>query len=140
MDLYSQNDMNIRKSYLLMLIKLSDADHKIDRNEARFINDVAKKLGLSEKDIENIHHHPEEFRFTLPDNMLDRMRQFYHLLFLMGIDGEITMEEREMCRQLGFRLCLNPPLMDDLINVMVDNLNKRLPEGEMLEMVKKYLN
>jgi hypothetical protein len=140
MDIYAQNDMNVRKSYLLMLIKLGDADHKIDRNEARFINDVAKKLGLTEKDIENIHLHPEEFRFTLPDNMLDRMRQFYHLLFLMGIDGEITTEEREMCRRLGFRLCLNPPLMDDLIHGMIDNLNKRIPEGEMLEMVKKYLN
>ncbi len=140
MDIYSQNDMNVRKSYLLMLIKLSDADHKIDLKEARFISDLAKKLGLAENDIENIHNHPEEFRFTLPDNMLDRMRQFYHLLFLMGIDGEITIEEKEMCRQLGFRLCLNPPLMDDLIQIMTDNLNKRLPEGEMLEMVKKYLN
>ena len=132
--------MNVRKSYLLMLIKLSDADHRIDPNEARFIKDVAKKLGLSENDINNIHNHPETFRFTLPDNMLDRMRQFYHLLFLMGIDGEITTEEREMCRRLGFRLCLNPPLMDDLINIMIDNLNKCIPEGEMLDMVKKYLN
>ncbi len=140
MDTNSQNDLNIKKSYLLMLIKLSDADHRSDPDEARFINDVAKKLGLTLQDIDNIHHHPEEFRFTLPDNMLDRMRQFYHLLFLMQIDGEITREEREMCRQLGFRLCLNPPLMDDLINVMIDNLNKRVPEGEMLEMIKKYLN
>ena len=132
--------MNTKKSYLLMLIKLSNADHKVDKNEARFINNVAKKLGLTENDVENIHDHPDEFRFTLPDNMLERMRQFYHLLFLMGIDGEITIEEREICRQLGFRLCLNPPLMDDLINLMIDNLNKRIPDGEMLEVIKKYMN
>lgn len=123
-----------------MLIKLSNADHKVDKNEARFINDMAKKLGLTENDVENIHDHPDEFLFTLPDNMLERMRQFYHLLFLMGIDGEITIEEREICRQLGFRLCLNPPLMDDLINLMIDNLNKRIPDGEMLEVIKKYMN
>lgn len=123
-----------------MIIKLSDADHRIDQNEARFIHDLASKLGLTEEDVTNIHDHPEELRFTLPDNMLERMQQFYHLLFLMGIDGKITTEEREMCRKLGFRLCLNPSLMDDLINLMIDNLSKRIPEGEMLNAVKKYLN
>ena len=123
-----------------MLIKLSNADHKIDANEARFIRDVAKKLGLSEKDVINIDKHPEKLHFALPDTLLERMQQFYHLLFLMGIDGEITHEEREMCRELGFRLCLNPSLMDDLINLMIDNLSQRIPEGEMLEAVKKYLN
>ncbi len=140
MSIFSQDDQNIKKSYLLMLIKLSNANHKIDVNEARFISDVAKKLGLSDNDVINIDKHPEEFHFTLPDNLMERMQQFYHLLFLMGIDGEITHDEREMCRELGFRLCLNPLLMDDLINLMIDNLSKRIPEGEMLNAVKKYLN
>ena len=123
-----------------MLIKLSNADHRIDANEARFISDVAKKLGLTENDVLNINNHPEQLHFTLPDNMLDRMRQLYHLLFLMGIDGNISKEEREMCRELGFRLSLNPPLTDDLINIMVDHLNGKIPEDEMVNAVKKYLN
>ncbi len=136
----NRNDINLKKSYLLMLIRLSDADRCVDQNEARFIRDMAKKLGLSDNDVENIHNHPGEFPFTLPDNMLDRMRQLYHLLFLMGIDGSITREEREICRELGFRLCLNPPLTDDLINIIVDHLNRKIPEDEMLNAVKKYLN
>ena len=45
-----------------------------------------------------------------------------------------------MCKQLGFRLCLNPPLMDDLIDIMVENLNKKIPEDIMIKAVKKYLN
>ncbi|MFO7658832.1 MAG: hypothetical protein R6W78_17365 [Bacteroidales bacterium] len=140
MTIFSQNDINIRKSFLLMIIKLSDADHRIDQNEARFIGDLADKLGITKDEITNIHDHPEDLQFTLPDNMLERMQQFYHLLFLMRIDGQITTEEREICRNLGFRLCLNPLLMDDLINLMVDNLSRRIPEGEMLNAVKKYLN
>ena len=140
MSIFSQNNIDIKKSYLLMIIKLSKADHKIDPNEARFVKDLAAKLELSDAEVHNIEQHPEELHFTLPDNMLERMQQFYHLLFLMGIDGEITRDEREMCRELGFRLCLNPPLMDDLINIMIDNLSKRIPEGEMLNAIKKYLN
>jgi uncharacterized tellurite resistance protein B-like protein len=140
MDFYSSFDDNIKKSYLLMLIKIEEADKRIDINEEAFIEYIAGKLGLTENDIKEIRQNPRKFEFKLPDNVNDRLRIFYNLLYMMGIDGEIEEEEKEMCRKLGFRLCINPVLMDDLIDIMVRNLNKRIPEDEMLKAVKKYLN
>jgi uncharacterized tellurite resistance protein B-like protein len=140
MGIYSSYDINIKKSYLLMLIKIEEADKKIDVHEEAFISFMAGKLGLTDKDIRDIRQNPEKFEFRLPDNIDDRLRIFYSLLYMMGIDGEIKKSEKEMCRKLGFRLCINPVLMDDLIDIMVENLNKRLPEDQMLEAVKKYLN
>ena len=140
MDFYSSFDENIKKSYLLMLIKIEEADNKIDINEEAFIEYIAGKLGLTEKDINEIRRHPAKFEFKLPDNVDDRLRIFYSLLYMMGIDGEIQEREKEMCRKLGFRLCINPVLVDDLIDIMVRNLNKRIPEDQMVNAVKKYLN
>jgi len=140
MEQYSSYDINIKKSYLLMLIKIEEADKKIDVNEEAFISFIAGKLGLTDEDIKDIRQNPGKFEFKLPDNIGDRLRIFYSLLYMMGIDGEIDKSEKEMCRKLGFRLCINPILMDDLIDIMVDNLNKRIPEDQMLEAVKKYLN
>ncbi len=140
MDFYSSFDENIKKSYLLMLIKIEEADKKIDINEEAFIEYIAGKLGLTENDINEIRRNPGKFEFKLPDNVDDRLRIFYSLLYMMGIDGEIQEQEKEMCRKLGFRLCINPVLMDDLIDIMVRNLNKRIPEDQMLKAVKKYLN
>jgi uncharacterized tellurite resistance protein B-like protein len=140
MDFYSSFNEDIKKSYLLMLIKVEEADKKIDINEEAFIMYIAGRLGLTKKDIDDIRHNPGKFEFKLPDNMDDRLRIFYSLLYMMGIDGEIREQEKEMCKKLGFRLCINPVLMDDLIDIMVRNLNKRIPEDEMLKAVKKYLN
>jgi uncharacterized tellurite resistance protein B-like protein len=140
MDFYSSFDENIKKSYLLMLIKIEEADKRIDINEEAFIEYIAGRLGLTENDIKEIRQNPGKFEFKLPDNVEDRLRIFYSLLYMMGIDGEIQEQEKEMCRKLGFRLCINPVLMDDLIDIMVRNLNKRIPEDEMLKAVKKYLN
>ena len=58
----------------------------------------------------------------------------------MGIDGEISREEKELCKQLGFRLCLNTLLIDDLIAIMVEHLNKKIPEDLMIKAVTKYMN
>jgi hypothetical protein len=59
---------------------------------------------------------------------------------MMRIDGKITEGEKKLCKRMGFRLGINPLLVDELIEIMVKHLNDRVPEEEMLRSIKKYLN
>ena len=140
MNFYTDASDEQKKSYLHLLIQISKADNKIHQNEARFIDDMARRLGISEEVTHELLDLNKNVDLSLPKDVTERMRMFYHMLFLIGIDGEITEDEKEICKELGFRLCLNPPLMDDLIDIMVENLNKNVPEDKMVEAVIKYMN
>lgn len=123
-----------------MLIRMSEADNTVQPDEEAFILGITQKLGLTADDLEFVKKNPDSFPFTLPKTMEERIMEFYNLLVLMSIDGVVTPEEKELCRQLGFRLLLNPPLINDLIDLMIDNINKKIPEDQMLQAVLKYLN
>ncbi len=140
MNMNSLKHIQTKKSYLLMLIRMSEADNTVQPDEEAFILAVTRSLGLTVDDLENVKKHPDSFPFTLPATMEERIKEFYNLLILMGIDGVISPEEKELCRQLGFRLLLNPPLINDLIDLIVDNINRKIPEDQMLRAVFKYMN
>lgn len=135
-----ENMHNAKKSHILMLYKMARADDRNHLNEDKMIRELADRMGLTADDLFEIQHHPERFEFTLPKTEDERLIVLYHLLFLMRIDGEITVEEQEMLRALGFRLGLSPAMINDLIRLMLQHIDKPLPDGVMLETIRKYQN
>ena len=135
-----KKDERIKKSYLAFLILMSKADNVIQPSEDLLINNVGKKLGLSDLNTEQIKLQPEKYITILPDTLDERIAQFYYLLFLMGIDGKLDKQEVELCKHIGLRLCPNPDLVDDLISIIAEHLNRRIPAEKLIMAVKKYFN
>ncbi|MBN1188049.1 MAG: hypothetical protein JXB49_37590 [Bacteroidales bacterium] len=132
--------LDVKKTHLFMLMYMKEVDRSSHQNEERFLLNIAHKMGLSEADIEDVKRHPENINITYPSTMEERMTFFYHLLFMMKIDGKVDEVEKELCRKIGFRLCLNPALMDELIDIMADYANRDIPDEVMLQATLKYLN
>jgi hypothetical protein len=116
----------IKKTYLANLIQIGKADGNTDEWEERYIDSIALRLSIPDADMANIKVSPQKFVTTLPDTLAQRIEFFYNLLFMMGINNEITDDEKELCKQIGFKLCFNPMLMDDMINIVSDNLGKNI--------------
>ena len=135
-----KNDVRIKESYLALLILMGKADQKLDSYEKNLITSVGHRLGLSYQRIEEISYDPNRYIDLLPDTLDERISQFYYILYLMGIDGKISPEETELCKKIGLRLCTNPDLVNDLIVIMTNHLNKKIPADELILAVKKYFN
>ena len=138
--LFENFSKNEKKTLVSMLIKLSEADGQYHNNEIALIKDTGKKMGLSQDEILAVKKNPNDFKFVLPDNMKERMQMFYYLLFMIRVDGRITLTEKEMIRKIGFFLCLNTDLMNEMLDVLEKYENQRIPDNLMAEKVKKYLN
>ena len=136
----SGSDEQIRKSHLLMLMKLSAADQQSSELEQKFIEDIALKLGYNDTDLAELQNGKEEITEEIPTSEVERMTFFYHFLFLMKIDGNVTKEERELCSRLGFRLGFRPALVNELIDIMASYVKQKVPAGVMIEAIRKYLN
>ncbi len=130
----------IKQTYIAMLYKISIADGKIHESEDNYIRRIADRLGIGDEILAIIMEKPDTHITKLPETYPQRIEFFYNLLFMMGIDNEITRSEKELCREIGFKLCFNPMLMEDLINIMTEHLGNNIPANEVVDAILKYQN
>jgi len=135
-----EDESNSRKSHLLMLIQMARADGRFRLSEDRMLLEIAGRMGINEEELNTLKHEPSQFEIVLPKTEDERLIILYHLLFLMRLDRHISVKEEELCREMGFRLGLNPLMVEDMINTMVQYIDQKLPDHLLLETVKRYRN
>ena len=123
-----------------MLYKIGIADGTLNQWEEHYIYKIAERLNIPVGELNSIIKDPDRHIETLPETYAQRLEFFYNLLFMMGIDNKVTPEEKELCKKIGFKLCFNPMLMDDLINIIIENLGKNVPVNDIINAVIKYQN
>lgn len=135
-----QSQHDAKMTHLKMLIQMATVDGHDHEFEDMFIRDVAKKLDLTEDDVVEAEHYPDDINHALPKEEHERMSYLYHLLFLMGMDGKVTQAEIKLCQKLGFQLGVRPSLIDELIDILIAHLRKGSPAKDMLQALQKYMN
>lgn len=130
----------IKRTYLAVLMEIGKCDGNVDDWEQQYITTIANRLNIPQTEVEKIKTNPQRFITTFPDTIGQRIEFFYNLLFMMGINNNITPEEKELCKQIGFKLCFNPMLMDDMITIVCNNLGRDVPVDDIINAVIKYQN
>ena len=133
-------DKNIAKTRLLDLYKIAISDGKIDKNEYRFIIDIAKSIGLNSNDALDIINKNIDFKITLPQSINERMQHLFQMLFLIKIDGEIHTKEINIIKNTALYLGLNLSMTDELIEVIKNYKKELVPKEEMIRIVKQHMN
>jgi len=132
--------LNQKQTHILTLLMLAESDDKDHVNEIRFINNVARRIGLSELDVEEIDQHPERLTFSLPHSEQDRMTMLFDLLFLMKIDGVVAEEEKEMVLEIGVRLGFRILMVEEFISTISKYVGEEVPPNALLDIIRKYMN
>lgn len=134
--------MNLReeekKSLIYLLNELAEVDGSADKMELKFIDDVARQLHLTTEDVSEIKS--PQFKLHLPKNENERILFFFHALQLVELDRKILSSELSLLKKLGFKLGLNPLLVDDLLKMFLSNLSRPIPPDKIPRILKKYLN
>jgi len=131
---------DIAKTRFSDLLFIAKSDGKVTKNEYHLLLDIAKIIGLSEDEALDMINGENHFQSAKPTSYHDRMQHLFQLLFIMKIDGDIDRKEIEAVKNIALYLGLNLNLTDDLIDVLRKHKNQLIPEKEMIEQVKKYLN
>ncbi len=138
--LNSFSESEKRKSHILNLVLLAQADGKWHENEKKFIADVSKRIGLTEEEHADIIFHPETVAFVVAETEPERVTMLYDMLFMMKMDGEVSSEEERICMEIGFRLGFNPMMVQEMIEVMKTYEYKQVPDDSLINILKKYFN
>lgn len=133
-------ELNLRKAIIGLLIKVGNADGKADDITIKFISGLAQQFGLSKEEFNKVLKNPEKYEInTLPPEQ-ERMTILYYVLFTITVDGIISEEEERMCFEIGLKLGFNKYMTRDLINVMKRFLDKDIPQHVILNEIKKRMN
>lgn len=132
--------MERQKAILAHLIRMIGADGEIQRVERKFVLNVGKQLKVSPAELDEIEANLDDYEISPPPDEQERMTILYYLLFAMAVDGVIHEEEEKLCYDFGLKLGFRETMTRDMINVMKQFLNKKLPEGALLTEIKKYMN
>jgi DnaJ-domain-containing protein 1 len=125
-------------SLLQDLIQLSFADEKVHFMEEHFINTIAKGLGITEKELDQLKENAVSF--NPHNNEMERITHFYRLVLLVGVDGHIDKKEIQFCESVGLRMGLNPLAMQELISRISNTETHQLPPEEVIKIFQIYHN
>lgn len=126
------------KSLLSDLINMVMADGKINNFEIEFIQRLAKRMGISDREIIDLFESPEPSQKMFSE--VERISHFYKLILMMNIDNETHESEIVALKNFGLKMGIRPGVADQILYKMDDYEDKLLPANELLKIFKIYYN
>ena len=139
MEWLHMSDDELKDSVMAILIELSKVDGKVDAKELLYLLDIGNIYGFDDAAIRS-KLYEKRVNFVMPSAEQERMTILYFLLFMMKIDGKVTVQEENLIFHYGFKLGFNESLIREMIIVIKAHMGKKLPPDSLISKVKKYLN
>jgi len=126
------------KSLLSDLINMVVADGKINPTEVEFIQKLAKRMDISDREVIDLFENPEPSPIAFSE--VEKITHFYKLILMMNIDNETHIDEVVALKNFGLKMGIRPGVADQILYKMETYEDKVLPAEELLKIFKVYYN
>ncbi|MCG2419639.1 TerB family tellurite resistance protein [Aequorivita sp. F47161] len=131
--------MNTKDQALLSdLIQMVMVDGKIKLSEMEFIQKMASRMNISDKELVNLFENPHPSQTVYSE--VERITHFYKLILVMKIDNETHETELVALKNFGLRMGIRPMVADQILKKMEQFKGEKLPADELLKIFKIYYN
>lgn len=134
------NDIEKRKSHLLTVMMMIDADDSEHRFEKSLAYNIGNRLGFTEQEIDELKTNPTNVAYDFPKTEVARMTILYDIFFIMKIDGNINEDEQNLFLSVGRLLGFNDMMLHEFLGVAKKYVGKVIPDDTLLNIIKKYMN
>ena len=116
---------NHLKSHIKNLLQIALVDGHFDLTEMDLLKKLAQKYNISEDEVRKIKDKTSNIEFEIPEDDDEKFEQFYELVNMMTIDGQIFDEEMNLCVIIGKNFEYNN--VPDVIDTMIQDIKAGLP-------------
>ena len=120
------------------LINMVVADGKINPTEVEFIQKLAKRMDISDREVIDLFENPEPSPIAFSE--VEKITHFYKLILMMNIDNETHIDEVVALKNFGLKMGIRPGVADQILYKMETYEDKVLPAEELLKIFKVYYN
>ena len=124
------------KSHMKNLLEMAMADGQFDKTEEVYLKKLAKKYGVSKKQLEDIHNNKESIEFIVPDEEDEVFIELYELTKMMVIDENIDREELKLCVLFAKKFGYKPENCEEL----VDSISSNIRNGHTINETKRRVS
>ena len=96
MNLSSERSTDEKKTMFLAAMRMAMADGHLDPSEFSWCMLIAKRIGLTESEVESVINDPEAVNFTIPSSRSERALNLIELICISQSDGEVAAEEMKV--------------------------------------------
>jgi len=104
LDLFTSGEHKKARSYFAALVKIAFADDAMDKDELKYLENMASRMGIHDDEFTKILEHPEKYPLESPLDYNDRIEQLYRFIHMIYSDEEIKLNEVEVVRKLAVGL------------------------------------
>ena len=114
------------------------ADGKINAAEVEFIQKIAKRMEISDREVIALFENPQPSQPLFSE--VERITHFYKLMLVMNVDNETHEKELIALKNFGLQMGIRPLVADQILQKMETYENKMVPAEELLKIFKIYYN
>ncbi|MEM0519409.1 MULTISPECIES: TerB family tellurite resistance protein [Aequorivita] len=129
---------NKDRALLSDLIQMIKVDGKIKNSEIQFIQKMATRMNISDKELINLIEDPAPSQAVYSE--VERITHFYKLILVMKIDNETHHTELVALKNFGLKMGIRPVVADQILRKMEQSKEQTLPAEELLNIFKIYYN
>jgi len=114
------------------------ADGKIKAAEMEFIQKLAQRMDISDKELIDLFENPQNSRPVYSE--VERITHFYKLILVMNIDNETHESEIIALKNFGLKMGIRPVVADQILKKLEQSEDNIVPANELLKIFKIYYN
>jgi len=131
-------DKESKLSLLSDMIALAKSSEGINEIENDFLSAVARQLGVSEVELQQLVDNPAKPVTIQPE--AQRILHFHRLVLLMNVDQDTDSKELLIVKNFGLRLGLSQEAVNKVLSVMNNYPNKLIPPDVLVSIFKTQHN
>jgi uncharacterized tellurite resistance protein B-like protein len=127
------------KSYIKQLLQVAMADGHLDAHEINNLMQIAKRMDITEEEVQDIRNNMDKVPFTPPKGTKDTFRLLFDLVWMMMIDGNVIGNEMRVCQSLAMQMGFAPETITDLAGFIRQQVAKGAPAEEIYQKLEQML-
>lgn len=127
------------RSHMKNLIEMAAVDGHFHENEKDLLKKIAKRNGISEKQLDEIKNNPGEINFEVPHEDREKFQQLYDLVHMMSIDNQVHAEEQSLCNLFAIKFGYRRESTKELIESIRLNIKNGISAEEAAKRVKMLM-
>lgn len=136
-DLYASGVHKRNLGHFANILRLAISDNQITGNEQTIINQLKKRLQISDSEYHMIIANPDRYPINPPVDLSRRLERFYNLVLIIVADIEVRLEEIQVLKKIGVGLGFSMDKLDALIEKSISLVRKGVKQEEFVEDLKK---
>lgn len=136
-DAFDSSEEKLNKSHIQNLIRLALADGNLEASELDRIHKIARSLGVTKEETEQLLANPQSIQFNAPSSKEDRIERFVNLVRLILADGAVTEQETKLLRRISIGLSLDENKLPEYTRVASEMIAVNTSKDEVVEALMK---